>query len=56
VRKRDRLLHESGMRLRRAPIVPHGIAWSIVAGGVVPEDWVAYLDEPRLVAAPAAAG
>ena len=56
VRKRDRLLHESGMRLRHAPVVPHGLVWSIVAGGTVPGDWVAYLDEPRLAAAPAAAG
>jgi 5-methylcytosine-specific restriction endonuclease McrA len=56
VRKRDRLLSDSGMRLRHAPVVPHGIAWSIVAGGSVPDVWVPYLDEPRLVAAPAAAG
>jgi 5-methylcytosine-specific restriction endonuclease McrA len=56
VRKRDRLLHESGMRLRRAPVVPHGIVWSIVAGGAIPGDWVQYLDEPHLAAAPAAAG
>jgi 5-methylcytosine-specific restriction endonuclease McrA len=56
VRKRDRLLSDSGMRLRHAPVVPHGIAWSIVAGGAVPEDWVPYLAEPRLLAAPAAAG
>lgn len=56
VRKRDRLLHESGMRLRRSPIVPHGIVWSIVAGGSVPDDWVQYLGEPRLAALPAVAG
>jgi 5-methylcytosine-specific restriction endonuclease McrA len=56
VRKRDRLLHESGMRLRRAPAVPHGIIWSIVAGGGIPEDWVPYLGERSLAAAPAAAG
>jgi len=56
VRKRDRLLADSGMRLKHAPVVPHGIVWSIVAGGAVPEDWLAYLDEPRLAAAPAAAG
>jgi 5-methylcytosine-specific restriction endonuclease McrA len=56
VRKRDRLLHESGMRLKHPPVVPHGIIWSIVAGGSVPEDWMPYLGEPRLVAAPAVAG
>lgn len=57
VRKRDRLLHESGMRLKHAPAVPHGIVWSIVSGGSVPDDWLAYLGEPAaLSAAPAAAG
>lgn len=55
VRKRDRFLADSGMRLRRAPSVPHGIIWSIVAGGTVPEDWMSYLGEPGLVL-PAAAG
>jgi 5-methylcytosine-specific restriction endonuclease McrA len=56
VRKRDRLLHESGMRLRHVPAVPHGIVWSIVAGGSVPDDWVQYLGEPCLAALPAVAG
>lgn len=56
VRKRDRLLHESGMRLRRMPAVPHGIVWSIIAGGSVPEDWVQYLGDSHLAAVPAAAG
>jgi 5-methylcytosine-specific restriction endonuclease McrA len=60
VRKRDRLLAESGMRLRRTPTVPNGIIWSIVAGGSVPPDWHAYLDDGTamlgLAAVPAAAG
>jgi len=56
VRKRDRLLHDSGMRLRRAPVVPHGVIWSIVAGGTVPDEWLRYLGESQLAAAPAAAG
>ncbi len=56
VRKRDRLLHESGMRLRHRPVVPNGIIWSIVAGGSVPDAWSEYLGEPVLAAAPAAAG
>lgn len=56
VRKRDRLLADSGMRLRRPPVVPHGIIWSIVAGGGVPEEWVPYLGEATLGAAPAVAG
>jgi 5-methylcytosine-specific restriction endonuclease McrA len=55
VRKRDRTPIESGMRLRRSPSVPHGIIWSIVAGGRVPEEWLPYLAEPG-IALPAAAG
>lgn len=56
VRKRDRLLKDSGMRLRRDPTVPTGIVWSIVAGGGVPDDWLTYLGEPSLAPVPAAAG
>lgn len=56
VHKRDRMLKDSGMRLKRTPTAPHGIAWSIMAGGRVPEDWQTYLGEPSLVAVPAAAG
>lgn len=44
VRKRDRFLPESGMRLRRLPVVPHGVSWSIRAGGAVPDQWRAYLE------------
>jgi 5-methylcytosine-specific restriction endonuclease McrA len=56
VRKRDRYLKDSGMRLKRAPVMPHGVGWSIVAGGTVPDAWRTYLGEPALVAVPAAAG
>lgn len=56
VHKRDRMLKDSGMRLKRAPTAPHGIAWSIMAGGGIPEDWRSYLDEPSLAPVPAAAG
>lgn len=55
VRKRDQTPHESGMRLRRSPSVPHGIIWSIVAGGLVPQDWLPYLGEPS-APLPVAAG
>lgn len=44
VRKRDRFLQDSGMRLRRPPAVPHGIGWSIRAGGSVPDHWHRYLE------------
>jgi 5-methylcytosine-specific restriction endonuclease McrA len=56
VRKRDRDLKDSGMRLRRPPSVPHGVVWSILAHGSVPDDWRTYLGEPSLVGVPAAAG
>ncbi|CAN5239421.1 HNH endonuclease [soil metagenome] len=55
VRKRDRFLAETSMRLRRRPRAPMGSAWLMVATGVVPGDWVPYLSDPELVAAPAAA-
>ena len=56
VRKRDRMLKDSGMRLRHTPSVPTGVVWSIVAGGGVPDDWHTYLGEPSLQLVPAAAG
>src|SRR3954463_14675161 len=36
VRKRDRMLHETSMGLRRRPAAPRGATWSIVAHGTVP--------------------
>ena len=56
VHKRDRMLKDSGMRLRSDPSAPSGIVWSILAGGGVPDDWLTYLGEPSLVPVPAAAG
>jgi 5-methylcytosine-specific restriction endonuclease McrA len=44
-RKRDRLLHETSMRLRRHPRAPLGASWSILASGSVPEAWGPYLLE-----------
>ena len=38
-RKRDRLLEESGMKLRRTPSVPRERAWMLVASGLVRPDW-----------------
>lgn len=54
-RKRDRVLADSGMRLRHQPVVPHGVVWSILAGGAVPDEWHRYLGDVPL-AAPAVAG
>jgi 5-methylcytosine-specific restriction endonuclease McrA len=45
VRKRDRLLHETSMRLYRHPRAPHGASWSIVARGSVPGEWAPFLFE-----------
>jgi 5-methylcytosine-specific restriction endonuclease McrA len=43
VRKRDRLLHETTMRLRKRPSVPRELTWVAVAVGRVPEHWEPYL-------------
>ena len=43
VRKRDRLLHETRMRLARPPAEPRGASWLTFALGVVPESWAPYL-------------
>ena len=51
VRKRDRLLHETTMKLRSTPRAPDGFAWISVSVGNVPEDWQPYLaSEPALSA------
>jgi 5-methylcytosine-specific restriction endonuclease McrA len=41
--KRDRLLSEAGMRLRRHPRVPRERTWVSVAVGTVPQLWEPYL-------------
>jgi 5-methylcytosine-specific restriction endonuclease McrA len=43
VRKRDRLLHETSMHLRRPPMVPRELTWVVVAVGRVPATWEPYL-------------
>jgi 5-methylcytosine-specific restriction endonuclease McrA len=43
VRKRDRMLHETSMRLRRQPLPPRGTSWLTFAVGPVPETWTPYL-------------
>ncbi len=42
-RKRDRLLEDSGMRLRRRPMAPRERTWILVATGVIRSDWEPYL-------------
>lgn len=41
--KRDRLLEDTGMRLRRRPEAPRHLSWVAVSVGHVPEHWSTYL-------------
>jgi 5-methylcytosine-specific restriction endonuclease McrA len=50
VRKRDRLLHETSMELRRQPVAPREMTWVVVAVGTVPELWAPYLHPATLSA------
>jgi 5-methylcytosine-specific restriction endonuclease McrA len=50
VRKRDRLLHETSMELRRPPVAPREMTWVVVAVGTVPELWAPYLHPATLSA------
>jgi 5-methylcytosine-specific restriction endonuclease McrA len=49
-RKRDHLLEESGMRLRRRPVVPRQRTFFLVASGGIRPDWEAYLGAGTLSA------
>jgi 5-methylcytosine-specific restriction endonuclease McrA len=48
-RKRDHLLEETGMKLRRQPATPLGRVWALAALGAVLPDWEPYLGFPRQV-------
>jgi 5-methylcytosine-specific restriction endonuclease McrA len=50
VRKRDRLLPETSMALRRPPVAPLEMTWVVVAVGTVPEAWTPYLHPATLSA------
>lgn len=50
VRKRDRLLTETSMRLRHHPDVPRDLTWVAVAVGSVPMHWEPYLNPATLSA------
>jgi 5-methylcytosine-specific restriction endonuclease McrA len=43
-RKEDRLLHEAGLRLRRAPQAPHAALWLIATAGSLDPTWEQYLE------------
>lgn len=44
-RKRDHLLEESGLRLRRPPSVPRHRTFILVASGVIRSEWEPYLGQ-----------
>ena len=48
-RKRDHLLEETGMKLRRPPAAPRGRVWALAALGAVLPDWEPYLGFPGQV-------
>jgi 5-methylcytosine-specific restriction endonuclease McrA len=48
-RKRDRMLAETSMTLRRRPMAPRELSWITVAVGRVPDDWEPYM-QPALSA------
>jgi 5-methylcytosine-specific restriction endonuclease McrA len=50
VRKRDRMLDETSMRLVRRPSAPREATWITVAVGRVPEHWQPYLHPSTLSA------
>lgn len=50
-RKRDRLLEDSGMKLRRKPTIPRERTWILVATGTVQPDWEPYLTGSMIPAA-----
>jgi 5-methylcytosine-specific restriction endonuclease McrA len=48
--KRDRYLHETAMRLQRAPEAPRHLSWVTVVVGHVPELWEPYLADAAISA------
>jgi 5-methylcytosine-specific restriction endonuclease McrA len=48
-RKRDRLLNETTMALRKRPLAPRELTWITVVAGTVPSAWEPYL-QPALSA------
>jgi len=50
-RKRDHMLEETGMKLRRPPTAPRGRQWALAALGAVLPDWEPYLGRPGRVLA-----
>ena len=49
-RKKDHMLEDSGMKLRRPPVVPRQRTFILVASGRIRTEWEAYLGQPSLSA------
>lgn len=54
--KRDRLVSETTMHLRRRPSAPTTLSWVTVAVGSVPDPWVPYLGEAAHAVDPVTTG
>jgi len=50
-RKEDRLVHETGLTLRRRPVAPQELTWIIVAVGTVHPHWEPYLRSGTAISA-----
>jgi 5-methylcytosine-specific restriction endonuclease McrA len=50
-RKRDHMLEESGMKLRRPPMVPRQRTFILVASGRIRSEWEEYLGQPSSLSA-----
>ena len=50
-RKRDHMLEESGMKLRRPPVVPRQRTFILVASGRIRSEWEEYLGHPSSLSA-----
>ena len=50
-RKEDRLLHESGLALLRAPSVPRERTWALALAGAMRPDWERYLRAASMLSA-----
>jgi 5-methylcytosine-specific restriction endonuclease McrA len=44
-RKEDRFLHETDLKLKRPPVVPHATIWIAAVAGRIDESWQPYLPE-----------
>ena len=48
--KRDEMLHQTALRLGRAPVAPPSATWIAATLGAIPDDWRAYLRPAQISA------